>query len=412
MARKQLVAGIDIGSNKICACIGEWDGERVEVLGVGLEASRGLRKGAVANLSETIDSVKKAVAKATKQSNLDFKSAWVNVGGSFHRSINREAKTSVTSKSGQVTAEDVGRLLSEVGAVDHGPEYEILHTLVQEFELDGQNELQNPVGLCGSSLTLRAHLVLNSSAVLQNLTNAVHRSGVLVNARVMNQLASAYAVLSDDEKQFGTVVLDIGGSTTDIAVFFQNAIWHSEVLMMGGSQITRDIAIGLKAPMVEAENAKRKFGHVFPDQVPAEEYVELPEVGLTRQKSITRSFLCQIVEARCEEMFEMAGQVVSRVGINPDLISGAVLTGGGALMEGIAKKAEDVLGMPTRVGYPINLHVGNKDYFNPTFATAFGLLCYGAESLKGRTEQFRPSPAQKSSEGVLKKVTDWFLKKA
>ncbi|MGW8179896.1 MAG: cell division protein FtsA, partial [bacterium] len=321
--KKWLIVGIDVGTTKICTAVARRKGERLEVLGSGWAPSRGLKKGVVVNLSETVTSVRTSLEQAEEEAQSVVESAYVSVGGSFMRSRNSSGLTEVRGKSHQVSKEDINRAVAEANTLDLPDDYEIIHALTQSFRLDGQTDVVNPLGMSGRRLSVTLHLVFNASSVVQNIVNAINKADVVVSGVAMQQLASAEAVLTDDEKELGSVLVDLGGGTTDIAIYKNGYIYHSEVLPLGGALITKDIAIGLKAPLDEAEATKKEMGAVFASLVPDEEIVEVTEVGTGRQRSISRRLLCQIVEARSDEILESVAQVMSKVRLQSDLITGA-----------------------------------------------------------------------------------------
>ena len=300
--KKWLLAGIDIGTTKICTTIARQDTGRIEVLGSGWTPSNGLKKGVVTNLSETVKSVKKSLEQSEEEAQSVIEAAYVSVGGSFMRSRNAFGRTDVRGKNNQVHPEDVTRVVAEARKLDLPNDYEIIHALTQSFSLDGQTDVVNPMGMSGRRLSVTLHLVLNASSVVKNIVNAVNRADIIVNGVVMQQLASGDAVLTEDEKELGSVLVDLGGGTTDVAIYKQGYIYHSAVIPLGGSLVTKDIAIGLKAPLDEAEEIKKEMGAVFAQAVPEEEFVEVTEVGTGRQRTISRRLLCQIVEARTDEI--------------------------------------------------------------------------------------------------------------
>jgi len=376
MAKKRIVAGIDVGTTKICSCIAEISDSQVEVTGVGWSPSKGLKKGIVVNLSETIRSVRESLVAAEDEAGTVVESAFVSAGGRFLRSANTAAQTDVRGKNGRVAAEDVSRAVLAAQEVELPSDYQVIHVLTQGFSLDEQEGILDPLGMSGNRLAVKLHMVFNATAVVQNIVNAINKADVVVKGVVMQQLASAEAVLTDDEKELGTVVVDIGGGTTDISIYSNGSIWHSEVLPMGGSLITKDIAIGLRSPLQEAERLKIELGTVFPDRVPEEEQVEFSEMGSGKNQSYARRLLCQIVEARCEEILEATQKVLRRAGVQMDLISGIVLTGGGAMMDGFVERAQELFKAPVRLGIPVSCESRNPAVFHPAYSTAVGLLRY------------------------------------
>ncbi|MBI4447146.1 MAG: cell division protein FtsA [Acidobacteria bacterium] len=377
MAKKKwLLAGIDVGTTKIFTTVGEVEGETVQILGSGWSTSRGLKKGMVANLSETISSIRESLQKAEEESQHTIDSAYVSVGGGHLRGLNRIGKTQVRNADQEISAEHIAEALNDARSFEVPEGWQIIHELTQSFTLDGQEGIVDPLGMSGRTLSVNLHLVLNASAVVQNIVNAVNKAGVLVNGVVMQQLASAESILSPDEKELGVVVIDIGGGTTDVAVYRHGSIWHTEVLPLGGSLITKDIAIGLKAPLLEAENLKKESATVLPASVPPEEVIEVTEVGTGRRRTVSRQLLCQIVQARVEEILHSVNRIMQDAEVQSDLTTGVVLTGGGSLLDGLVEFAEDIVQMPVRLGYPVNLVSLESHLFHPAYSTAFGLLRY------------------------------------
>jgi len=374
--KKQLLAGIDVGTTKICSICARVEDRKIEILGTGWAASRGLKRGIVVNLSETIDSVKASLEQAEKQAQMVVQSAYVSVGGAYIRGINSSGETEVHNKDGEITGEDVNRAVSAAAAVDLGEDYQVIHRLTREFNVDGHDGVVNPLGLNGRHLSVSMHLVLNASAVVQNIVNAINKAGVLVDGVVMQQLASSEAVLSSDEKELGTILVDIGGGTTDVAVYNRGSICHSEVLPIGGDLVTKDIAIGIRVPLQEAEQLKRSAGSVFPESVPEEELIEVTEVGSGRRRTLPRRRLCEIIRARCDEILKAVERSIQQVGVDRKLVTGLVMTGGGSLLDGVVDRAEQMLGLSVRVGYPVNVVAHDSPVFHPAYSTALGLLKY------------------------------------
>ncbi len=411
MAKKQITAGIDVGTTKICSCIAELTGERVEVLGTGWAPSRGLKKGMVVNLSETIRSIKESLERAESEANMVVDTAYVSVGGRLLRSINTSAETEIRGKSGRVSSEDISRAVFEAQQMEVPSDCEIIHVLTQSFRLDDQDGIIDPVGLRGNRLSVRLHVVFNAVAVVQNIINAINKADVMVEGVVMQQLASGQAVLTEDEKELGTVLIDVGGGTTDISVYNQGSIWHSEVLPMGGSLITKDIAIGLRAPLEEAERLKIEMGSVYPDSVPDDEVVDINEIGSGRGQTFPRRLLCEIVEARCEEILQAAAGVIQRAGVQTDLLSGVVLTGGGALMHGFVERAQEILAVPVRLGIPIGLQCRNPEVLHPAYATALGLLKY-AHTLRSRdVVKMAQTTSPSTPKAPTERLKNWIFEK-
>ena len=411
MARKKwLLAGIDVGTTKICSTVARAEQNGIRVLGTGLSPSQGLKRGVVANLSETIESIKASLERTEKQSQTVVESAYVSIGGTHLWSANSSGKTEVRSKDREITAEDIERAITAAQSVKVPVHWKVTHVLTQNFSVDGQNGIVNPLGMSGHELQVNLHMVLHASAVVQNIVNAVNKAGVLVEGVVMQQLASAMAVLNEDERELGAVVVDIGGGTSDINVYRQGSVYHTEVLPMGGNLITRDIAIGLKVPIQEAEQIKKEMACVSPDSVAAEEVIEVSEVGTGRRHTVSRRMLCQIVQARCDEMLKAVAEITDRAGVRSELATGIVMTGGGSLLEGLVDRAEQIFEMPVRVGYPINLVSPEEAVFHPAYCTAFGLLQYAQEVQRGELTAVVREKKAREQRGV-RWMKNWVLEK-
>lgn len=411
MGRKsRLIAGIDVGTSKISSVVAAVDGSQPRVLGSSSVPSIGIRKGVVINLTETVDSVRAALELAEERSKTIIESAHVSLGSAYLRGVNCSGQTDVRSRNNEITQEDINRAVAEAQDVEIPDGYEVIHVLTQKFKVDGQDGIDDPVGMYGHELSVRLHLVMTASAVVQNIVNAVNKADVVVDGVVMQALASAESIMTDDEKELGTFLVDIGGGTTDVAVYSQGAIWHSEVVPLGGNLITKDIAIGAKAPIKEAEQLKKTVGSVFPESVPGEEVVEINEVGSGREKTLPRQFICRIIQARCDELLNRVAQITQAVGMNNELATGVVLTGGGAMLDGLRDRAETILRMPVRIGYPVNLVKHHHEIYHPSFCTALGLLRY-AHELKGRIPSSRKKLVLERSKARTDRVRNWFLEK-
>ena len=412
MAKKRdVIAGIDVGTTKICSAVARSNGNGIEILGTGWAPSRGLKKGIVVNLSETIESVKISIEEAEKQSQTAVETAYVSVGGMHIRGMNCSGQTTIRNKNRKITEEDIRRAVTVARSREIPKDHQVIHVLTQNFEVDGQPGVDNPMGMTAHELSVHLHLVMNASAIVQNIVNAVNHAGVLVKGVVMQQLASAEAVLSPDEKELGTVVIDIGGGTTDVAIYVQGSIWYSEVLPLGGDLITKDIAIVLRVPLQEAEQLKREASTVFPESVPPEELIEVSEVGTGHCRTISRRLLCQIVQARCDEILSVLEGTTRALGIHDDLVTGAVLTGGGSLIDGIVDRTEQILELPIRVGYPVNVVPQEHPAFHPAYSTVIGLLKYSQE-VQAQVVPTSPELALKYwPEARRGKIKKWILGK-
>ena len=409
--RKRTVVGVDVGTTKICSIIARPDQDEIRVSGVGVSPSTGLKKGVVVNLTETIESVKRSLDQAERNAQVGVESVFVSLGGIHAQGLNRSGKTEVKGRTGEIDEEDIGRALTDAKSIQLPRGYEIVHMLTQSFTVDGQGHTKDPLGLVGRRLSVNLHLVLNAAAALQNVVNAVNRVGVGVNGVVMHQLAAAEAVLTRDEKELGVILLDIGGGTTDFAFYRMGSIWESAVLPIGGDLITKDIAIGLKVTLEEAERLKKQQGTVFPERVDPEAVLEVREIGSGRTGTLLYRDLCAVIQARCQEILMEVRKLVDGIHMRREMLTGAVITGGGALLDGLAEQAEEILEMPARVGYPIPMESNTDLALDPTHATALGLLRYGldmhgASSANGAGSMLTDAPGAKR-----RGLVNWLLSK-
>ncbi|MEE2822042.1 MAG: cell division protein FtsA [Acidobacteriota bacterium] len=410
MGKKRFLAGIDVGTTKICTTCAQSENGHTEILGTGWAPSRGLKKGVVVNLSETVDSVKISLEEAERNSQTSIESAYVSIGGAYLRGINSSGETEVRSKNGEITGDDISRAVTAATAQDMNDDYQIIHVLTRNFEVDGQGGVIDPLGMNGKHLSVALHLVRNASAVVQNAVNAINKAGVLVSGVVMQQLASAEAVLSSDEKELGTILVDIGGGTTDLAFYNQGSIWHTGVVPAGGNLITKDIAIGIKTPLREAEQLKVTVGSIFPESVPVEELIEVSEIGSGQCKTTSRRHLCQIIQARCDEILKAVAESIQLAGVQKELIMGVVITGGGSLLDGIVDRAEQILEMPVRLGYPINVVSHEHSAFNPAYATSLGLLKY-IQDVQGQVAMGQELARNVHPVETGERVKNWLMEK-
>lgn len=408
--RKRTLVGVDVGTTKICSVIARIQEDGFRVSGVGVAPSTGLKKGVVVNLTETIDSVTRSLDQAERDARVGVDSVYVSVGGVYVQGLNRSGKAEIRSKTGEIDKEDISRALADAKSIQLPRHYEIIHMLTQGFTVDGQEHTKDPLGLVGRRLSVNLHLVLNAGAALQNVVNAVNKVGVGVNGVVMQQLASAEAVLSEDEKELGVILLDIGGGTTDFAFYRLGSVWESAVLPIGGDLITKDIAIELRVSLEEAERLKKEHGTVFPERVDSEAVLEIREIGTGRARTLPYRDLCQVIQARCREILSEVQTLVDRIH-RKEMLTGVVLTGGGALLDGLAEQAEEILQMPARVGYPMPMESDRELAFDPSHATALGLIRYALDMHgvgSGNGAGTMLPEASKSRRGGL---MNWFLRK-
>src|SRR5881296_3411891 len=370
--------GLDIGQTKVCVLIAEpRDTGSIDIIGFGSAPSRGMRKGVVVNLDACVASIKQAVEEAELMAGCSVDRAFVGVAGAHVRGLNSRGVVTISGRDHEVTRDDVHRVLAAARAVNIPPEREIFHVLPQEFMVDDQDGIHDPVGMTGSKLQANVHIVTASVTAAQNLVNSVNRAGVEVEEVVLEQLAAADAVLSPDEKEMGVALIDIGAGTSDLVIFERGAIRHIAALPTGGDHFTNDIAVGLRTPIPEAERIKKKYGCALPSLVAEEDTIEVPSVGGRKSRVLSRQILCEIIHPRAEEIFSLIREEIVRTGFDKSINAGIVLTGGGSIMEGIPEIAEDVLDMPVRRAAPANLAGLSEGVNNPLYSTPVGLILYG-----------------------------------
>jgi cell division protein FtsA len=368
-----IIVGIDIGTSKICTLVARVeDGSNLRILGVGIEPSQGLRKGSVVDLNAAALAVSRSVEKAERTSGFEINAALVSLAGSHVSSINSRGVVGITG--GIVDHEDIDRALDAAQAVAIPHNREIVHVIQRSFIIDGQDGIRTPMGMHGYRLEVEAHIITASSSTIENLRQCVGASGIEVSQFVLNPLASGEVVLSETERQMGAAVIDIGGGTTDMAIYIDGDVWHTMVMAVGGNYVTSDIAHGLRLPISQAEEIKLKFGHALTSGVNPEEQFTVRSFGSDAPSRIKRVDLAEIIEARMEEIFYLVLQEIRRSGYDGLLPAGVVITGGSSLIPGTRQLASQVMGLPARIAQPQNL-VGLIDQLNsPAFSTSVGLL--------------------------------------
>ena len=400
---KNLVVGLDIGTSKVACLVAELrpDGS-LEILGMGGHESRGLKKGVVVNIEATVAAIQRALEEAELMADCKIASAFVGIAGSHIRSFNSTGMVAI--KEREVTALDVDRALDTARAVNIPTDQQILHVLRQEFIIDGQEDVREPIGMSGVRLEVKVHIVTGAVSAAQNIVKCVRRCGLEVNDLILQPLASARAVLSEDEKDLGVCLVDIGGGTSYVAVFTHGAIRHTAVIPIAGDQITNDIAMALRTPTAEAELIKVRHGVALRQLADPNEMIEVPGIGDRGPRAMSRQTLAEVIEPRVEELFSLVQQVLRESGFEELLSSGVVLTGGSSVMQGMVELGEEIFHMPVRVGVP-KYAGGLADVVrNPRHATAVGLLLEGVQQVR----QGQLSRQDGSMRAVLARMREWF----
>ncbi len=386
MAKKSdrpVIVGLDIGTSKVVAIVGELtDDEEVEVIGIGTHSSRGLKKGVVVNIESTVLSIQRAVEEAELMAGCEIKGVYAGIAGSHIRSLNSHGIVAIRDK--EVTPGDVDRVIDAARAVAIPADQKILHILPQEFVIDQQEGIKEPVGMSGVRLEAKVHMVTGAASAAQNIVKCVQRCGLDADDIVLEQLASSYAVLTEDEKELGVCLIDIGGGTTDIAVFAGGAIQHTSVIPIAGDQVTNDIAVSMRTPTQYAEEIKVRYACALSQLANPDETIEVPSVGDRPARRLARQTLAEIVEPRYEELFTLVRDELRRSGFEEMIAAGVVITGGSAKMEGAVELAEEVFHMPVRLGIPQYVEGLLDVVRNPIHATGVGLLLYGRENFARR----------------------------
>ena len=390
MARNEpYLVGLDVGTSKIAAIVGEIAPDAgLDIIGLGVADSRGIRRGVVVNLEAAVESIKKAIDEAELTAGVEIDSVHLGLTGAHVKAFNSRGVVAVAGKNHEITREDVRRVVDAAKAVALPSGREILHVLPQDFVVDQHDGIGAPVGMTGTRLEVNVHVVTGSASSTQNIVACANRAGVAVLDTVLNQLAASEAVLSDDEKQLGVALVDIGAGTTDFAIFERGSIWHTGVISVGGDHFTNDIAVGLRTSIPDAEKIKRRCGSALSAMVDDDETIEVPSVGGRQSRVLARRILSEILQPRAEEVFHLLWDEIRKAGFENSLNSGVVLTGGGAMLEGTAEIAEQIFGLPIRLGVPGGAG-GLADHVDsPAFATAAGLVMYAHRKHVG--EVWRP----------------------
>jgi cell division protein FtsA len=375
--RFNIVAGLDVGTTKVCCVIAKRDGgPAVEILGTGLAPSLGSKRGMVVNIESTVQSIVESVREAEQMAGVEVGDVNVGIAGGHIKSMNSKGIVAISSADREITKKDIDRCIEQAKAIALPVDREVLHVLPKEFAVDDQRAIRDPRGMIATRLEADVHIVTGAITSAQNLVRSVNRAGLKVNRLVLEPLASARAVLTTDEMELGVALVDMGGGTTDVAVFHEGSVRHTSVLAVGGDQITRDLAVGLRTPRLAAEQIKQKYALAMSSMVDEDGVVEVADVGGRRARMIDRSYIAEIVQARLEEVLTLLKREINQSGYEDHLAAGVVLTGGCANMEGIAELGEQIFNMPTRIGVPLGMTGLAESVADPIFATGVGLILY------------------------------------
>lgn len=399
----EMIVALDIGTSKVVALVGEVDAnKKLNVIGIGKHPSRGMKKGVVVNIDATIESIQRAVEEAELMAGVNIQTVYTGIAGSHIRSMNSHGVVAIKDK--EVTDADVDRVMDAARAIAIPADQRILHVLPQEFIIDDQDGIREPIGMSGVRMEANVHMVTGSQSAAQNIVKCVERCGLEVDDIILEQVASSHSVLQDDEKELGVCIVDIGGGTSDIAVFIEGAIHHTAVIPVAGDQVTNDIAIAIRTPTSNAEAIKLQYGTAL-RQMAEDHQIEVPGVGEREPRTLSTQTLASVIEPRYEELFLMILDELRRSGYDNRVGAGIVLTGGSSTMPGVVELAEEVFHMPVRIGVPRNIGGLKGEVENPMHATGVGLLLFGAEQ---QAYGMRETYTKVTSDSVWARMKSWF----
>ena len=386
MPKNGYIVGIDIGTKSVTCIIGEITEDRkIEIIGIGTAESRGLRKGVVVNLEATVDGIKKAQEEAELMAGVEIDSGFIGISGAHIKSFNSRGVIAVSGKNREISREDVKRVIDQSKAVSIPPDREIIHIIPQEFVVDEQDGIKDPLGMSGIKLEVNVHIVTGAITSVQNLKTCIARAGIEIEQIVLNQIATSHSILTHDEMELGVGLIDIGGGTTEVAIFERGSLWYTSVIPIGGDNFTNDIAVGLRTPIPDAEKIKKKFGCAAAPLIEDQETIEVPSVGRGKKaRVLSRQLLADIIQPRAEEIFRLVDNDIKRMGYEKSLNSGVVFTGGTALLDGLEEVAESVFDLPVRRGDPAGIGGLVDRVSTPDYATSVGLILYGFSQWKNK----------------------------
>lgn len=408
MRRGRPFAAIDVGTTKVCAVVGDLTHEGdLRIIGLGVAPSAGLARGMVENIYKATEAIRAAVDKAERASGTRILSAHAGIAGAHINSINNRGVVAVPNQARPISEDDVARAMDAARTIAIPTNRQILHVMPRFYVVDGQENVSDPLGMFGQRLDVETHIITGALAPMQNLEKCVERAGVRVEQLILEPLASSEAVLEEEERAQGVILADIGGGTTDVAVFLDGTVFHTAVLPVGGYHVTHDLVAGLRVPTSAAEEAKTRYGHALPSAVDYDEMVELEAFGSERRRPVHRRRICEIVQARCEEILEMVAMEARRAGYHELLSAGLVITGGTANLPGLDLLAEKVLNVPARIGVPVVAHGLVENLGDPSYATAVGLLQWAARENMGEFRTARNGSGGTPFGEFFRRLGDW-----
>lgn len=387
--RENLIVGLDVGTTKICVVVGEASMDGINIIGIGTHPSTGLRKGVVVNIESTVEAIKKAVEEAELMAGCEISSVYTGIAGGHITGINSHGIVAI--KGSEITKSDVKRVIDAARAVAIPMDREVIHVLDQEYIIDGQPGIYNPVGMSGTRLEAKVHIVTGAVTSAHNIVQCANKAGLDVCDIVLEPLASGEAVLTDEEKELGAALIDIGGGTTDMAIFSLKNIKHTFVLSLGGCNFTNDISIGIRTSIDEAERIKTEFGTCHAERISGDEIIEISGTGNQKPRKLSRQILGEILQPRMEEIFALLNREIYRAEMENVITSGVIITGGGALLDGITEVAESIFQLPVRVGKPHNIGGLVDVVNNPIYSTGVGLVLYGMQNQSAQKFRIRDS---------------------
>jgi len=407
MSDNDFIVGLDIGTTKIAVVIAEVSANKnLNIIGVGTHPSDGLRRGVVVNLDKTVRSILKAAKSAELMAGIEIESVYAGICGDHIRSLNSRGVVAVSRNGNEILNEDIDRAIDAAKALSLPMDREIIHIIPQEYIVDDQDGIKDPIGMSGIRLEVDAHIVTAAVTSAQNIYKSVHRAGFKIKDLVLQPLASSYAALGDDERELGVGLIDVGGGTTDVAIFFEGSIRHTAVIGLGGKNVTNDIALGLRTPIDQAEKIKLNYGCAFIKKVPKDEFVQVPGIGGRQPREVSNSVISSIVQPRMEEIFYLALREIKKSDYMDLLTAGVVVTGGCALLDGTVELAEQIFDMPVKIGDPIGFGGLVEVAESPIFATGVGLTIYGLEKKYDSNIEYHEDDT-KLFHNILNRMKKW-----